>query len=259
MTPQARSRLATAASCVLLMSGISGCVTVSTGGVLPNKPNLSQAARINTQLGSKYAQEGLYNIAEKKLKLAISEEANYAPAYSALAYVYTETGKPDQAEQQYQHALELAPNDPDIQNNFGVFLCGQGKSAEAQRYFHLAVSNPDYSTPEAAWTNAGICPGTSQEDAQSDFLRALQNNPKFPAALKQMAIISFGRKQYLQARAFEQRYRAVATPGPDFLLLSAHTERALGHEAKAMNYERQLVQQYPDSPQANQLGSQQSR
>lgn len=257
MKPQAWSRLVALASCVLLMSGVSGCVSESTGGIiLPNKPNLPEAARINTQLGSKYAQEGLYALAEKKLKLAISQKDDYAPAYSALGYVYSETGKSDQAEQQYKHALSLTPDDPDTQNNFGVFLCGQGKSAEAQRYFRRAVSNPSYSTPEAAWTNAGVCPGTSQQDAESDFLHALQIKPEFPAALKQMAIISFDRKQYLRARAFEQRYRAVATPGPDFLLLSADTERALGDEAKAKDYEMQLVQQYPDSPQANQIGSQ---
>lgn len=256
MRPRAWGRFAAVAACVLLVVGISGCVTESTGGiVLPNKPNLPEAARINTQLGSKYAQEGMYKLAETKLKLAISQNDNYAPAYSALAYVYAETGKPDQAEQQYRQALSLAPDDPDIQNNFGVFLCGQGKGAEAQRYFHRAVSNPNYSTPEAAWTNAGVCPGTSQQDAESDFLHALQIKPGFPAALKQMAIISFERKQYLRARAFEQRYRAVATPGPDFLLLSARTERALGDEAKAKDYEVQLIQQYPDSPQANQVGS----
>lgn len=242
----------------VLLAGLSGCVTEHPDGMPTNQQDLPKAARINTQLGSEYAREGLLDRAEEKLKLAISEVSDYAPAYATLAYVYSQDNKPELAEKTYRQALLLSPNDPDTQNNFGVFLCGMGKGDEAQRYFRKAVSNSSYATPEAAWTNAGICPGTTQAQAEADFIRALQLNPEFPAALEQMANISFDRKQYLRARAFEQRYRKVAKPGPALMLLSARTERALGDEARAKSYEMQLLQQYPESPEANQLSSSQS-
>lgn len=237
---------------------LAACVTVTSGGVINNKPDLPKAARINTQLGSEYAREGMYPIAEQKLKLAISQQDDYAPAYLALAYVYAKTNKTEKAEAAYRRALDLAPDNPDAQNNFGVFLCNEGKGKEAQVHFRKAIQNPNYSTPEAAWTNAGVCPGTSPKVAESDFLHALHLNPQFPAALKQMAIISFSRKQYRRARAFEQRYRKVAKPGPRMLLLSARTERALGNEDQAASYEEQLIREYPASPQANDIGSDQT-
>lgn len=249
----ARRLLRGAALSLALMLG--ACVTEHPNGSPLYKPDMAEASRLNTQLGLEYAREGQWALAMDKLKLAITERDDYAPAHAALAYVYARHGDNDLAEQEYRRALSLDADDPDTQNNFGVFLCGRGRSAEAQKLFRRAAANRNYSTPEAAWTNAGICPGTSQADAEADFMRALQANPQFPEALQQMAQLSFERKQYLRARAFEQRYRKVAKPGPGMLLLSARTERALGETARADNYETQLVQQYPDSPEASQLSA----
>jgi len=243
------------ATTLLLALLLGACVTEHPNGAPLYQTNMAEAARLNTQMGLEYAREGQWALAKAKLKLAITERDDYAPAHSALAYVYAQRGDNDLAEQEYRRALSLNADDPDTQNNFGVFLCSRGKSAEAQKLFRRAVANRNYSTPEAAWTNAGICPGTPQPDAEADFMRALQVNPQFPAALQQMAQLSFKRKQYLRARAFERRYRQVAKPGPGMLLLSARTERALGETAKADNYETQLVQQYPDSPEASQLSA----
>lgn len=235
---------------------LGGCVTEQTGGPPPERKNLAKAAAINTQMGAGYAREGLYGRAIEKLKLAIREREDYAPAHATLALVYSRTGKTDDARAQYRRALALAPNDPDTQNNYGVFLCANGQGREAQRYFQRAVHNRQYSTPEMALTNAGTCLLNLNQPnkARKKFRRALQINPRFPSALEQMARLSYKRGDYARAQALEQRYRKAASAGPGMLLLFARTERALGDDRKARSYEIQLVQQYPYSTEAGQVG-----
>ncbi|HEU0198223.1 MAG TPA: type IV pilus biogenesis/stability protein PilW [Nevskiaceae bacterium] len=230
---------------------LAGCVTTSSG--LPNaKPNLVRAAQINTQLGADYAQRAEYARAKAKLQRAISENSDYAPAHATLAFVYWRTGKPAEAEREYRRALDLDPDDPDTQNNFGTFLCRQGKGGQAQKYFQRALANPNYATPAAAWTNAGVCALTMNKPrvAERDFESALHADPNFVQALDQLAQLSFQRGRYLRAQALEQHYASLAKPGPAMLLLSAQTERALGHAARARDLEVQLVQTYPQSQEA---------
>lgn len=235
---------------------LAACVTTQTGPALPHsKPNLDAAARINTQLGAAYARKGLYQVAEERLKLAIKERPDYQPAHAVLAYVYSQRGQTDYARHEYRRALDLAPDNPDTQNGYGVFLCANGDPKQAQKYFMKAAGNRDYATPEAAWTNAGVCARSHGElKAAEGYLRkALAVNPNFPSALEQMTLLSFQRREYLHARAFFERYRQVATPGPGLLWTIAQTERALGHQQDAQAYEAQLIQQYPDSPEADRL------
>lgn len=251
----------TVAIAILGTAMLAGCVTETTGGVPPEHTNLAKAAAINTELGAGYAREGFYGRAIEKLKLAIKERDDYAPAHATLAFVYAQTGKAVAAQEQYQRALTLAPDDPDTQNNYGVFLCSQGHGKEAQNYFNQAVKNENYATPEAALTNAGICLWNLNHPHQAieKFRHALLINPKFASALEQMANMMFQQGKYIEAEVFERRYRRVATPGPGMLLLFSRTERALGHTAKAKEYEILLVQKYPESPEASKIDGQTSQ
>jgi len=59
--------------------------------------------------------------------------------------------------------------------------------------FMAAVKDPLYRYPEAVYTNAGICAHMrpDPELADSYFRKALQANPKYPPALRQMVKSSF--------------------------------------------------------------------
>jgi type IV pilus assembly protein PilF len=259
-------RIPALAGPLLVAAVLAACVTESTGG-LPNvKPDLHEAARINTQLGSGYTREALnagdpttrrklLEVALQKLQKAIDQDDDYAPAHAALAYVYALRGQNEDADAEYRRAIRLAPDDPDTRNNYGVFLCGQGKTAEADRNFMRAANNPNYATPAAAWTNAGVCARRAGDlaRAESDFRQALAADPGFPDALAEMAAISFLQQNYLATRAFLERYQRLAKPSAALLALGARTERALGDERAAREYEIKLVRNFPDSPEAAQV------
>ena len=234
---------------------VGGCVTVRPpGGLEPSKPNLPEAARDNTALGVGYLREGRLDLALEKLRRAVEQDSSYAPAHATLAVAYAQRGDNDLAEAEYRRALDLA-DDPGVRNNFGVFLCGMGKTAEADRYFMDAARNHDYPTPEAAWANAGVCARKAGDlnRAMADFRQALKLNPDFGDALAPLATQSYLSHDYLQSRAYLQRYEQVAQPTAQTLALGANIERALGHADAARAYELKLIRNFPDSDETAQL------
>jgi len=234
----------------------SACVTVPPSNVRTQTPaNLGDAARINTQLGVDYAGQGRFDIAEEKLRRAVEQDSSYAPAHSTLAYVLAQRGENAEAEREYRRALSLDGADPSTHNNFGVLLCAAGKSAEADKEFMLALRDRTYPTPEAAWTNAGVCARKAGDvdRAEEDFRQALKLKPEFTDALSEIAALAYNRGEWLRVRAFVQRYERVAKPPPDLLLIAANTERELGDPDAAKRYEIKLLREYPESDQAVQL------
>lgn len=233
-----------------LMLALAAC---SSGPRLKGA-DLIEAARVNTQLGVDYLRRGLLDEAIIKLERAVDQDPGSAPAHTALALAYAQVGKVDRAEREYRRAISADPENPETRNNFGVFLCRQGKTAEAEKNFLDAARNPQYRTPEAAWTNAGVClVKTAPQKAEGYFRQALERNRDFPDALTQMATLCFQQQDYWRARAFLQRYDTVAPPRAETLWLGLQIERALGHQDQAQSYEQRLKSEFPESEQAASL------
>ncbi|WP_348672302.1 type IV pilus biogenesis/stability protein PilW [uncultured Abyssibacter sp.] len=240
---------------VALMAS-SGCVTESADGrYAPAKADYAEAARINTQLGIDYMRKGETDRALTKLQRALEQDASFPLAHASIAFVYQNRGDAVSADRHYRRALALAPNSPDTQNNYGVFLCGQSRYDEALAAFERALRVTGYRTPEVAYTNAGVCARKAGKDAQAEgyFRAALRENGTFSNALAQIALLSYDRGEYLRARAFLQRYAQAAPHSPQTLWLGVRTERALGDVAAARRYANQLQQQFPEADETYSL------
>ena len=61
------------------------------------------------------------------------------------------------AEADFQKALKIAPRNPDVNNNYGWFLCNIGQPRQSIQYFLNALKDPLYDTPDVAYANAGAC------------------------------------------------------------------------------------------------------
>jgi len=235
---------------VILLPALSACVT--TGGDMgPAHPR--DAAAINAQMGLEYMEQGNDELAMEKLQHALKLDPDSADANHYIALLYVKLGDNKEAEQHYHRALSARPNDPNLLNNYGLFLCRQKRLDEAQEKFLAAAKQPFYRSPEVAYTNAGVCAMAVPDfkGAEDDFRAALRQDPKLPEALYGMADLSFKQQRYLPARAFVQRYLDAAPAGPRILLLAARIERKLGDEASAMKYADQLRSKFPTSPEAD--------
>lgn len=217
-----------------------------------------KAAETNTALGRQYLERGQYEISLDKLKRAVAYDETYAPAHTMLGVLYETIGDRPAAEAAYRKAVRYDPGDGAVNNNLGAFLCGIGKREEADGFFRTAIADPFYQTPQIAMSNAGSCAlARGDLDTAESYLRqSLQREPRLAAALLPMAEVSYRKGAYLQARAFLQRYEAVAARTAESLLLGVRIETELGDEASAEKYRRELRDNYPDALRAGGEASQ---
>ena len=235
---------------------LAACVTNTDTGFPGGKVDLKQASQDNVNLGIAYLKQGNRDAAMQKVQKAIQQDPDNADAYTAEALIYNADEEPDKARDAYKIALRKAPDDPEIENNYAVFLCQRGKPKDSLDYFIKAANNPHYSTPDAAYTNAGLCAQHVPDLALAEqyFRKALQLNPRQPEPMAQLAQMAYDQKKYLTARAFIERIDELAPNSrPDVLLLGVNNERALGNQQGAADYAKRLLKLYPTSPQAQQL------
>lgn len=149
---------------MLVAALASGCQTTTTtvAGVEVPVSGKSEAdprkrAAIRTELASTYYREGRLPVALEETQRALQIDARYAPAHGLLGLIYMDIGDRREAEASFGRALRLEPDNSDILNNFGWFLCQTGRERESIEYFERAASNRLYATPGLAMRNAGGC------------------------------------------------------------------------------------------------------
>ena len=89
-------------------------------------PDRTQIAATNLNLGIEYMKIGEYNLALEKLLRAKEAKSDYAPVYDALGLLYQKLGQADEAERNFQQAINLNSNSSITLNNYGQFLCNPG-------------------------------------------------------------------------------------------------------------------------------------
>jgi type IV pilus assembly protein PilF len=230
---------------------LAGCVSTSV-----EKPRSSESAAVaNMNLGAGYLRQGRFDLAIERLQRALKEDPRLADAHSTIAIAYDQLGDFDNAEEHYKRATQLEPDNSSAANNYAVFLCRRDRWRDAEPYFKRAVDNPKYSTPEAALTNAGKCAAGAKDTKKAEqyFRQALTRNPQYADALSSMADLAFQQGNYLQARAFVQRFLDAQKPTASILALCVDTEQKLGNRAASDRCLQRLRDGFPGSPEVARL------
>ncbi len=238
----------------LVTLSLISCVTSTetTTERIKSEANYKDASKLNTELAIGYIQEKQYAPAKEKLEKAIVQDDENVKAFKIFAYLYALLGLTEEAEEKYEEALDLGPNDSDLANSYGAFLCAQGKYEEAQTHLYKAYSDPFYEAVYLAESNAGSCYIKQDELKKAEQLlrQSLRKQPKLAGSLISMAEIGVKTERYLMARAYIQRYHAVRAASAESLWLQIQAERALGAKTHYMKYARQLISDFPDSNEA---------
>lgn len=187
---------------------------------------------------------------------ALKIDRDSPEALSMMALVEMVRGNSEQAGRHYAAAAGHAPGDGAIQNNYGAWLCRQGRAAESMEYFERALAAPGYASPADALANAGACAeaGGRGDRAESYLRAALRLDPENSVALSAMAEYQYRRGNYLDARAFSQRRLAAAPATPDVLSLASQIEEKMGDIAAAERYRQRLGREFPGAVQQNSGG-----
>ncbi len=243
---------------IITITGLSACSTKDEIVVDKKKvsePDLVEASALNVQLALGYIERDQLGVAQEKLDKAIDQNPDNVDAYTTMAYLKRKIREFDEAEDYYLKALDIKSNDPNIHNSYGGLLCQMGRYDDALKEIARAYESPFYETPHLAYANAGICllAKGSYQEAEPMLRRALRDQPNYASALLAMAEIGVKTEKYLMARAYIQRYHAVARPTAESLWLQVQSEKALGAQEHYLKYARQLLNDFPDSREAGLL------
>ena len=174
----------------------------------------------------------------------------------AAGFIYDKLGEQKKAGHHFEQAIKLSGNaNPDVVANAAVFFCMNGEPKRGETYLLQAAASPLNQRPDVAYTNAGRCARDDKrpQDAEQSFRNALAINPQQPDALFQMAGLAQDSGNGLQARAFLERYTAVAPVTSAMLWLGRSIELGLGDAEQAARYAQRLKDEFPTSPEASLL------
>jgi type IV pilus assembly protein PilF len=237
---------------------LSACASSGTVG---DRASSEDAAVANMNLGAGYLRQGNTDLAIDRLQRALAQNPRLVEAHSTIAVAYDQIGNSGDAETHYRRATQLDPDNGAAANAYAVFLCRQNRWDDAEPFFSRAAEDPDYATPEVALTNAGVCARSAgaNEQAAESFRAALARRPTYPDALQNMMELSYQTGNFLQARAFVQRYLEAQPATAPVLWLCFNVERELDNAAAADRCAAQLRAGFRGSPELAQLEEQQRR
>ena len=240
---------AAAAGCSSTSSTESRPVTDS-GGADPRR-----RAEVHTALAGEYYSRGAYAVALSEARLAHKDDPTYYAAYNKQGLVYMELREDVPARESFDSALRLSPNNPEVLNNFGWFLCVRNEPQRGLPMMQRAAADNLYPTPEKAYLSAGLCLrrlGRAAE-AEESLRRAVLIRPDLIGALYNLAQITYDRGAYKEADNYLLRYMRLSQPSLEALVLGVRISRQNGDRVAEDSYMQQLRRRFADSPQLQEL------
>ncbi|MGZ3183457.1 MAG: type IV pilus biogenesis/stability protein PilW [Telluria sp.] len=250
---------AIAATAAALTACASGGGTPGTGSTTELKTAsdttaAEKRAAIRLQLAVGYFQDRKYEIALDEIKQALVADPKAANAYGLRGLVYGAMGETALADTNFKEALALEPNNPDLQNNYGSFLCQNNRAEQGLALFDRALANRSYGTPVSALVNAGNCSLRLKRNdlAERYFTEGLQYAPDLAPLNAGLARVYFERRDMERAGFFINRLlgaQKLDRLSPDVLWLAIRIERKLGQRDTESSLVAQLRKQFPGSPE----------
>lgn len=214
-----------------------------------DRTDAQKRASIRLQLAVGYYRQGQMSVALNEVKQALQADPNLVDGYSMAALIYMDMGDTRAAEDNFKRAMNLAPNDPELSNNYGWFLCQNGRAQESIPYFEAAVRDKTYPSPGKALNNAGVCSLILKNDAAAEkyFMEAFRFEPANPSVNTNLAKINFARGDFERAHFYLDRVIKEDAVSPEILLLGIKIERKRGDRSAELSLATQLRRRYPDS------------
>lgn len=221
------------------------------GGARMSASDARSRARVHTELGAAYFEAVHMAAALDELRIALESDSGYAPAYSMRGLVHAYLKEDGKADADFRRALDIAPRDPEVNNNYGWFLCQTGRAKQSINYFVQALKDPLYETPWHAYTNAGMCAlrAGDLDAAQGYLLNAIRVGRDVAYSARfHLADVLYRRGNYSESRIYlSEAMRAMEPHSAEVLWLAMRLERRMGNRAAEAGYAAQLRNRYPTS------------
>ncbi|MGH8807712.1 MAG: type IV pilus biogenesis/stability protein PilW [Noviherbaspirillum sp.] len=236
----------------MLLAGCASSPVANSPGELQtvsDQTDSQKRARIRLQLAVGYYEQRQMAVALDEIKQALQADPNFAEAYGMRGLIYMDMGETRLAEDSFLQAIRLVPNSPDFNNNYGWFLCQNGRERQSISYFEAALKNRAYQSPAKALNNAGICSLKLKERAAAEryFSQAFQVDPGNASTNSNLAKIYYDQQDYERARFYIGRVVKADVMTADVLWLAIKIERKLGDRAAEASLATQLRRRHGGS------------
>jgi len=248
-------RLPFAAVVVLLAGCVSQSATESRPVTDSGGADARRRAEVHTAMAGEYYSRGNLTVALSESRLALKDDPTYFPAHNMQALVYMELREDVSARESFDQALRISPNNPDVLNNFGWFLCLRSETGRGLEMMQRAANDTRYSTPEKALLSAGLCLRRAGRNTEAEDLlrRAVLIRPDLIGALYNLAMITFDRGATNDAENYLLRYMRLSTPTLESLVLGVKIARANNDKVGEDSFMQQLRRRFADAPQLQEL------
>ena len=242
----------------LLLAFFTGCASSPGQGSLydlktsSDQTDADKRARVRMELAAGYFSRGQATTALDEVKLALAARPDLPEAFNLRGLIYATLGEALLAEESFRRALQLAPRDADVMNNYAWFLCQSSRLPEADALFRQALAQPQYRDTVRTLMAQGICLARAQRwpEAEAALSRAYELDPGNPVSGFHLSDLLFRRGEYERARFYVRRLhqrREFATP--QSLWLAVRLERRLGDTTAMRTWGQQLLERFPQSPE----------
>ena len=218
-----------------------------------DQTDADRRARVRMELAGAYFGRGQNTTALDEVKQALVAKPDLADAYNLRGLIYASMGEAALAEDSFRHALQLAPRDADTMHNYGWFLCQRRRYADAETQFNAALAVPNYRDVTRTLLTMGVCQARNNDlpEAEKTLQRSYELDPANPTTAMNLADVLLKRGEYERARFYVRRVNGNdELVSAQTLWLAARIEHKLGQTAQVKSLGTQLVNRFPQSPEA---------
>ena len=218
-----------------------------------DEPDASKRARVRMELASAYFSRGQMNTALDEVKMAIQADPTLGAAYNLRGLIYASMGDERLAQESFHRALQINPQDADVMQNFGWYLCQQKKFAEADAMFMKALAVPQYPNTPRTLLTQGACQARAGQwvEAERTLQRSFELDSSNPTTAFNLTEVLFHQGQYERARFYIRRVHASPEViNAQSLWLAARIEHRLGNRQGEQEFGSQLRNRFPTSREA---------
>lgn len=260
-------RLRPLLTCAVLAVAAVGaaCMTVTTvDGVpvasppppaVPGDAESRKRSEIRLQLAASYYQKGQFSVALEEVQRALQADPNSAMAHGLQGLIYMDMGDRREAEASFARGLKIEPANPELNNNYGWFLCQTGRERESVDYFTRAAQDKMYATPAMPLQNAGVCLLQVRDLPTSEqyLKRSFELDASSPVTKYHLTRLYLAKKEpdraWFYLGLLEKQIDATA----ETLWLGVRVARAKGDQRTEHQYSEDLRRRFPDSREASAL------
>lgn len=234
-----------------LLVSILSVVSCSSVRVIDSE----RASKLNADLGVAYMMKGSYEQSLAKFKKAIRLNPDNGRAYLYTAELYRRLNEDARAIEYYEQAIDVAPEDAAINNNYGAYLCGKKKYDEAFRYLKLALLNPVYPDRAEVYENIGVCYEAQGniKMARENFIKAISLKPYLSNSLLAVAKLDFDDNKIISAKKYITYFNKAAKDTSESIWLNILIARKIGNRKTVESFSWSLANKFPKSKEAKLL------